>query len=199
MSHGGPRRMMGRKEKRSRSTRVLLGRMVGYLGKFRKIVAIGAVFSLLGSITSVLVPIVLSGGIDTVAAPGAILSDLILLVIAFLALSILSWVLSSSNIWILAGAQAGFVQTIQADVYDHLVSADLSYHKSEQSGNVTSRVTTDTVSLSTGIQVIISFLSQIVVLGATFYVLWSTSPLIALTALIVVPGVIFIAVLFGTV
>lgn len=199
MGHGGPRRMIGQKEKRSRSGRVLLGRMFGYLGKFRRIIAIGAIFSLLGSIISVLVPVVLSNGVDAVIATGSIYADFVFLVIAFVILSIVSWVLSSSNIWILAGAQAGFVQTIQSDVYDHLVSADLSYHKSEQSGNVTSRVTTDAVSLSTGIQVIISFLSQIVVLGATFYILWSTAPNIALTALIVVPGVIFIAVLFGTV
>ena len=42
----GPRGMMGQKAKRSRPMRVLLGRMVFYLGKFKRIVAIGAVLSL---------------------------------------------------------------------------------------------------------------------------------------------------------
>ena len=53
-------------------------------------------------------------------------------------------------------------------MYDHLVKADLSYHKAEQSGNVTSRVTTDTVALGTGIQVLINFASQALLIVSTF-------------------------------
>ncbi|MGY5874872.1 MAG: ABC transporter ATP-binding protein, partial [Candidatus Thorarchaeota archaeon] len=186
-------------EKRSRPMRVLLGRMVFYLGGFKRIVAIGAVFSLVASVLGVIVPIVLTDGIDLVAAEGTIFADLMFLIIIFISLSLANWVLGSMKTWILAGAQAGFVQAIQSDTYDHLLNADLSYHKSEQSGNVTSRVTTDAVSLATGIQVIIDFSSSVLLLGATFYVLWATSPAIAITTLIVVPGVVFIAVLFGTV
>jgi ATP-binding cassette subfamily B protein len=173
--------------------------MAYYLGGFKRIVMLGAVLSLIATILSVLIPIVLTDGIDAVADPSASLSTLLILVGMYLFLSLSSWVMSSSNTWILAGAQAGFVQTVQSDVYDHLVSADLLYHKSEQSGNVTSRVTTDTVSLSTGIQVLITFSSQVVLLITTFLVLWLTSPAIAITALIVVPGVVLIAGLFGTV
>ncbi|MDF1540733.1 MAG: ABC transporter ATP-binding protein, partial [Candidatus Thorarchaeota archaeon] len=77
--------------------------------------------------------------------------------------------------------------------------ADLSYHKSEQSGNVTSRVTTDAVSLGTGVQVIISFSSQILMIVSSFLLLWFATPALAITSLVVVPGVIFIAALFGTV
>ncbi|UCE09706.1 MAG: ABC transporter ATP-binding protein [Candidatus Thorarchaeota archaeon] len=197
--HGGPRALAARGEKRSRPVRVLLGRMAYYLGRFKRIVILGAALSLVSTILGVLVPIVLTNGIDTVAGPSANISNLLLLVGMFVSLSLASWILGSSNTWILAGAQAGFVQTVQSDVYDHLVSADLLYHKSEQSGNVTSRVTTDTVSLATGIQVIITFSSQVVLLITTFSVLWLTSPAIAITALIVVPGVALIAGIFGTV
>ncbi len=197
--HGGPRRMVGKKEKRSRPTRALLGRMVFYLGGFKRIVAIGAVFSLIASVLGVIVPVVLTDGIDLVTADGTILADLLFLIILYVSLSVSYWVLCSMKTWILSGAQAGFVQTIQSDTYDHLLNADLSYHKSEQSGNVTSRVTTDAVSLATGIQVIIDFSSSVLLLASTFYILWVTSPAIAITTLVVVPGVIFIAVLFGTV
>ncbi|MHA1927166.1 MAG: ABC transporter ATP-binding protein [Candidatus Thorarchaeota archaeon] len=195
----GPRHLGGKKEKRSRPIRVLLGRMFGYLGKFKRIVAIGAVFSLIATIVSVFDPLVLAMGIDLVFDGSSTFQVLQYLVILYVILKVTGWVLRSINTWIMANAQAGFVQTVQSDVYDHLISADLSYHKSEQSGNVTSRVTSDTVSLATGIQVIIDFSSNMLMLGSSFILLWIISPTIALTSLVVVPGVILIAVLFGTV
>ena len=200
--HGGPRRLAMGKEKRSRPIRVLLGRMVHYLGRFRRIVAIGAVLSILATIVSVIDPLVITAGIDSIdpkVTPSPAFDALVFLIGLYILLRITSWTLSSVNTWILAGAQAGFVQNIQEDVYANLVRADLSYHKSEQSGNVTSRVTSDTVSLGTGIQVLISFASQALMLVSTFVILWFTSEVLALTALIVIPGVALIAVLFGTV
>ncbi|MHA1926595.1 MAG: ABC transporter ATP-binding protein, partial [Candidatus Thorarchaeota archaeon] len=198
--HGGPRGMMGGKDKRSRPIRVLLGRMIHYLGRFRRIVAIGAVLSIVATVVAVFDPLVLQLGIDSIdPLIPASFNTLLLLIGVYIVLRLTSWVLSSGNTWILADAQAGFVQNIQEDVYSHLVRADLSYHKAEQSGNVTSRVTSDTVSLGTGIQVMISFASQALMLVATFLLLFFTSQALALTSLIVVPGVILIAVLFGTV
>ncbi|MHA2067919.1 MAG: ABC transporter ATP-binding protein [Candidatus Thorarchaeota archaeon] len=198
--HGGPRRMMGGKEKRSRPIRVLLGRMIYYLGRFKRIVAIGAILSILATVVSVFDPLVLIWGIGAIEFGNPASYDTLLFLIGiYIVMRVTSWILSSTNIWILAGAQAGFVQNIQEDVYSHLVRADLSYHKAEQSGNVTSRVTSDTVSLGTGIQVLISFASQALMLVATFMLLFFTSPALALTSLIVVPGVILITYLFGTV
>jgi ABC-type multidrug transport system fused ATPase/permease subunit len=195
---GGPRGLMGTKEKRSRPVRVLLGRMVKYLGSFKRIVAIGAVLSLAATIASVINPLVLRAGIDSVNLEGS-LSTLYSLTIIFLVLSVVSWVMGGVNTWIMSIAQAGLVQSVQEDVYKHLVGADLSYHKAEQAGNVTSRVTSDATNLSTGIQVLINFASQALTLGASFLLLWLMSPYLALTSLVVVPGILFIAGLFGTI
>ena len=65
-AHGGPRSMMGQKYKRSRPMRVLLGRTFSYLGKFRRIVAIGTLLSFIATIVSLFDPFVLQSGIDTV-------------------------------------------------------------------------------------------------------------------------------------
>ncbi|MFX1261703.1 MAG: ABC transporter ATP-binding protein [Promethearchaeota archaeon] len=198
--HGGPRALARGREKRSRPIRVLLGRMFQYLGRFRRIVAIGAVLSVLATIVTVFDPLVIRLGIDSITPHDPTSYNTLLLLIGiYIVLRITSWALSGGNTWILANAQAGFVQNIQEDVYSHLVRADLSFHKAEQSGNVTSRVTSDTVSLGTGIQVIISFASQVLMLIGTFLLLFFTSQVLALTSLIIVPGVVFIAVLFGTV
>ena len=195
----GPRGMMGQKAKRSRPIRVLLGKMINYLGRFKRIVAIGAVLSLAATIVSVFDPLILKLGIDSIVVEFPVIESIIFLTGLYLLFKVTSWILYSVNVWILAGAQAGFVQNIQEDLYTKLLGADLSYHKGEQSGNVTSRVTSDTVELGTGVQVIIDFSSQVLMLVSSFLMLWWVNPLIALTTLVVLPGVIFIAVLFGTV
>lgn len=196
---GGPRRLSGKREKRSRPIRLLLGRMFGYLGPFKRIMVVGSAFAILGTLVAVFDPLVLTMGIDVVFGAGGTFETLLLLVVLYVLLKATSWTLRGVNTWILSGAQAGFVQRVQSDVYGHLVNADLSYHKSEQSGNVTSRVTTDTVSLATGVQVIIDFASQALMLVSSLYLLWSASPQLALTSLVVVPGVAFLMILFGTV
>ncbi|MFW9981061.1 MAG: ATP-binding cassette domain-containing protein [Candidatus Thorarchaeota archaeon] len=199
--HGrrGPTALAGQRDKRSRPIRVLLGRMVHYLGRFRRIVAIGAVMSLIATIVAVFDPLILMWGIDSLLLDNPIIQTTLVLTLLYVIFKVTSWTLSSINTWILAGAQAGFVQNIQEDLYSHLLRSDLSYHKAEQSGNVTSRVTSDTVELGTGVQVLIDFASQALMLVSSFLLLWLVNPLIALTSLIVVPGVAFIAVLFGTV
>jgi ATP-binding cassette subfamily B protein len=191
--------MMGQKAKRSRPIRVLLGRMVSYLGRFKRIVAIGAVLSLTATIVAVFDPLILKLGIDSIVVEFPVIETILFLTGVYLLFKVTAWILYSVNTWILAGAQAGFVQNIQEDLYSKLLRADLSYHKGEQSGNVTSRVTSDTVELGTGVQVIIDFSSQVLMLVSSFLMLWWVNPLIALTTLVVLPGVIFIAVLFGTV
>jgi ABC-type multidrug transport system fused ATPase/permease subunit len=195
---GGPRGLIGQKETRSRPMRVLLGKMVQYLGKFKRIVIVGAALSLVATIVGVINPLILRSGIDSVNLEGSF-NTLILLTVLFLVLSVASWVMNGVNTWIMSIAQAGLVQSVQEDVYKHLIGADLSYHKAEQAGNVTSRVTNDATNLSTGIQVLINFASQALMLAASFILLWVMSPYIALTSLVVVPGIVFIAALFGTV
>ena len=63
-SHGGPRALARKREKPSRPARVLLRRMFGYFGPFKRVVVAGAVFSLLATILSAVSPVVLGRGID---------------------------------------------------------------------------------------------------------------------------------------
>ncbi|NWF96274.1 MAG: ABC transporter ATP-binding protein [Candidatus Thorarchaeota archaeon] len=199
---GGPHALAAKREKPSRPVRLLLRRMVFYLGRFRRIVAIGATLSLLSAVISIFDPLLLTWGLTAVFPAEGQVSSMhmfVFLILLYVVLRILTWLMDSVNVWVLAGAQAGFVQEIQMDVYNHLVDADLSYHKSQQSGNVTSRVTSDTVSLGIGIEVLIDFSSQILTLVSTVALLIITSPFVTLATLVVVPGVLLVTVLFGTV
>jgi len=195
----GPVTLTQQREKRSRPMYTLLAKMVRYLGRFRRTIAFAAVLVIFATVFSAFDPVVLSWGIDFVLSPSSTLIGLLVLALMYLSLRFGGWLLNSLYTWILASAQAGFVQSIQQDTYNHLVHADLAYHKSEQSGNVTSRVTTDADALSDGIQITIEFSSQLLLVVATFILLWRASPFVAFTSLVVLPAVIVIVVLFGTV
>jgi ABC-type multidrug transport system fused ATPase/permease subunit len=184
---------------RKRSVGLLLRRMGGYFRGFRRIIISGAIISVVASSVDAVSPLILSQGIDAALAGSTVLSAILWLTLLYFGLRVASWVAGSVYTRVIAKAQAGFVQSVQQDVYDHLVDADLSYHKGEQSGNVTSRVTSDTDALSTGIQVLMDTGGQLVLLVVTFLVLWFTSPIVAATALITLPVVLVMTVLYGTV
>nr|KXH72192.1 MAG: hypothetical protein AM325_01590 [Candidatus Thorarchaeota archaeon SMTZ1-45] len=197
MSHDGHTR--SGKKKRSRPIGLLLRRMGGYFAGFRRIIITGAILAILASAVDAISPIVLSQGIDAALGTTNVASLIIMLTLAYLGLRLASWIAGSFYTRVIAKAQAGFVNKIQEDTYSHLIDADLSFHKSEQSGNVTSRVTSDTDALSSGIEVLMDIASQLVLLVLTFIVLWVTSPVVAMTSLITVPIVVVMAALYGTI
>ena len=195
----GPSALAGERYKRSRSLRTLLGAQFGYLGRFKKLIVVAATLAIIATIFRAIDPLILTAGINLVLVPGAPLSAVLYLGIIYLILRAASWLLNSLYTWILSGAHAGYIRTLQQDIYAKLVRADLSYYRAKQSGDITSRVTTDTDNLAVGIQIVIDFASQLLLLVATFVLMWIVSPLVALTSLVVVPVVIIIVVLFSTV
>lgn len=186
-------------KKRSRPIGFLLRRMGGYFKGFRKIIISGAILAIFASLIDAISPLILSQGIDVSLGSIDVTNTIITLTILYLGFRLVSFISGSFYTRVIARAQAGFINKVQEDVYSHLVDADLSFHKGEQSGNVTSRVTSDTEALSTGVQVLMDIASQLVLLVITFIVLWFTSPVVALTALITVPVVIVMSALYGTI
>ncbi len=195
----GPTALAGERRKRSRSIRVLLGSMFGYLGRFRKLIAFASVLAIVATVFRAIDPVILATGIDLVLVPGSTILGVFFLGALYAIFRLISWTLSSIYTWILSGAQAGFVRSLQQDVYKKLIGADLSYFRAKQSGDITSRVTTDTDNLAQGVQIVIDISSQLLLLIATSIIMWLVAPAVALTSLVVVPVVILIVVLFGTV
>ncbi len=195
----GPTALAGERRKRSRSIRVLLGSMFGYLGRFKKLIAFASVLAIIATIFRAIDPVILAIGIDLVLVPGSTILGVVFLGALYAIFRVISWFLSSIYTWILSGAQAGFVRSLQQDVYKKLIEADLSYFRAKQSGDITSRVTTDTDNLAQGVQIAIDISSQLLLLIATCIIMLLVAPAVALTSLVVVPVVILIVVLFGTV
>ncbi len=201
MSHGGrgPGRMFGEKATRNRPAKTLLRLLWGYLSPYKYLLASSAALIFSYTIGSIISPIIISEGLDAAVTPTTPNTDfLMLLFIIFLGLSLTIWLLNALNTYVLAKVNADMLNDVRVDIFKRLVNADMSYHKKEQSGNVTSRVTSDTNELATGISVVTSASSQLLLTFGTFFILLNTNVIITGIALLSIPIAGFLAKFLGT-
>jgi len=123
---------------------------------------------------------------------------LMMIFFAYLALSLFAWIVNSMNTWVLARVNADFLNDIRVDIFDRLVNADMSYHYSTKSGDVTSRLTSDTQELAAGVTVVTNASSQILITVGTFFILLFLSPVITGIALLAIPVALILAYVLGT-
>lgn len=204
MSHGrgpmGARAFAKEKHQNVRSTRHLLGLLWGYLYKYSTMLIISAILIILYTIGNVATPLIIAEGLNVAFLNiNPDIDFLLFLFLLFLSFSLTIWFTNAINTWILARVRANLLDDVRTDVFDHLVNADMTFHHSEQSGNVTSRVTSDTDELATGITVVTSASSQFLLTIGTFLILLFTSWIIAGIALLAIPVAMAFAGFLGTI
>ncbi|UCE12717.1 MAG: ABC transporter ATP-binding protein [Candidatus Heimdallarchaeota archaeon] len=187
------------KYKKIRSTRQLLKMLWGYLEPFKGLLLLSVLLIFVYSIGSIISPLLISNGLDAAVADATPdLNFLGFLFIVFLILSFVIWIFNAFNTYILARLKAKMLHDVRIDVFDRLVSADMSFHTQEQSGNITSRVTSDTEELATGITVVTNASSQFLLTFGTFFLLLATSWIITGIALLAIPVAAILAGILGT-
>jgi ATP-binding cassette subfamily B protein len=200
MSHGHGRGPMGglrEKQKRNRSSKKLIGLLWGYLGIYRNPLLISGGLILIYTLGSILSPIIIAEGLDR-ATDNPIRDFLFFIFLVFLALTLFTWIFNSLNTWILARLNANFLNDIRIDVFDKLVNADMSYHHGQKSGDITSRLTSDTQELAAGVTVVANASSQLLLTVGTFFILLSINPIITGIALLAIPFAAVLAGILGT-
>lgn len=203
MSHGrgrGPHGMFKEtKHQRTRPTKQLVRMLWGYLGQYSTFLILSGFLILVYTIGSIFSPLIISEGLDAaVSTSTPDINFLSFLFAIFLVLSFLIWVFNALNTYILARVKANMLHEVRKDVFDRLVYADMSFHKKEQSGNVTSRVTSDTDELAAGITVVTNASSQLLLTFGTFFILLVTSWIITGVALLAIPVAMILAGVLGT-
>ncbi|MFX1512233.1 MAG: ABC transporter ATP-binding protein [Promethearchaeota archaeon] len=204
MAHGGRGRgppmisgVMADKEK-TRPTRQLLGILWNYLGKFRDQLVVISIIIVLATIANTITPIIIGNALDRVAA-NTNMNIINSIIILFLLLSLSVWIFESLNKWFTAEVRSRFIHVIRLDVFNHLINADMSYHHTEQSGNVTSRAVNDTEELATGIAVVTNASSQFLLIISTFIVLFYLNWAFAVISLLSIPVAMIITGIIGTI
>jgi len=196
--HGGGMRALGKKRQpRSRSSKQLLGLLWGYLRNYRNLIAVSGSLILLYTLGNIFSPLIIKEGLDRATEDPA-RDFLMMIFFAYLALSLFAWIVNSMNTWVLARVNADFLNDIRVDIFDRLVSADMSYHHSTKSGDVTSRLTSDTQELAAGVTVVTNASSQILITVGTFFILLFLSPVITGIALLAIPVALILAYVLGT-
>ena len=128
---------------REYSDRALLSRIVKYFRpQLRPMLLVaGAVF--IGSLTDTAVPILISRGIDQVV-DNPVVQTIVLLIIAILLLSGVSWGLNFLRQWLGAVAIGNVILKIREDAFNATMGHDLSFFDDQPTGKLVSRVSSDT-------------------------------------------------------
>lgn len=171
------------KKKTTRPVGVLLKALGNFLQGLGWLMVLASVISLIYAITQIISPLILTSGIDAFANISvnnevlvfnqemSLKNAIIILTLIFAIMNIVGFFLNSLSTRILAKANAIFVNNIRVQLYHKLINSSMGYIKNQQSGNITSRITSDTDQIATGIHVFTRIAIQLVLLVATFVLL----------------------------
>lgn len=194
----GPGRMLAvKKIKPKRPLGVILRGLLNYLYGFRwQLIGVGLILTLYSAL-SVINPLILSRGLDLVTSANSSSSAIIRLSSLFFVVAITGWILNSISIRLIAKINATMLHRVRMDVYKKLNYSDMQFIKTQESGNITARITADTSELATGVNLSTSIISNLFVLVGSFVLLIMTNWIIGLVSLIAIPVALIISTILS--
>jgi ATP-binding cassette subfamily B protein len=180
---------------RSYSDRQLIRRIAAYFTPHRRQVLIVSAMVVLISLVTTLIPIIISRGIDALAAsPGTALLVGTAALIA--GLGALTWVFNFVRLRLAARAVGDVVRALREDAFRAVMRHDRAFFDQYSSGRIVSRITSDTQDFATVVTLTVELLSQlalvVVIVAVLFFVEWR----MALLVLAIGPVVIGVALVF---
>ena len=172
---------------RTRSTKKLFFILWRYLQSFKWTLILVSIIIFFYTIVYTYMPIVIQEGLDSLSSGTLHQQSLLVIIIVFLFLSIAMWILDSLNTRYMAIVTAKLIHNIREDTFNHLISADMKYHHTQESGNITSRVINDVEEITNGISVFTNVSTEILLIVATLIVLTSVNILFAIISLLAIP------------
>ncbi len=180
---------------RTYSDRQLIKRILGYFRPATTVMTLVAVLIALNSLADIVFPVLISRGIDTLAA-GASASQVGMLVGAILIAGMLSWIFNFIRQWQTARVVGDVVLRLRQDAFEAVMARDLSFYDEFPSGKIVSRVTSDTEDFANVITLTLNLLSQVVLVVLITGVLLALNVTLALIALAVAPVIVVLAFAF---
>ncbi|MGA2820455.1 MAG: ABC transporter ATP-binding protein [Anaerolineales bacterium] len=144
--------------------RDLLARIIAYFQPYTLQVAIIALVIALNSIAGSGGPIVISQTLDVVARNPST-REMLLLAGAVLGLGLLGWVMNFIQQWVSARVVGNVVLRLREDVFNATIRHDLSFFEEHASGKIVSRVTSDTQDFSDVVSLVVSLISQVLLVA----------------------------------
>ena len=175
--------------------RDLFARILSYFRPFSRKVVLVAVVLALNSIAGSGAPIAISWALD-LASANPTLQTLAQVSALVLILGAIAWVSNLVHQWVSARVVGDVVLKLREDALQATLGHDISFYEEHPSGKIVSRVTSDTQDFSDVVTLVVSLLSQILLVG--FLAVWLARINAALTGLLLVmaPFAIVVALSF---
>lgn len=181
---------------KTRPTKELLKIFWGYLGDMKLLLGLISAIIVVITVGNVYQPIIISQGIDnTFANPTS--ESILRVILIYLVIAASVWLLQGINTWLTAKLSTSMVDKVRKAAFENLVDADMLYHHTNQSGDITSRAVNDTQEVASGLQVFTTTSSQLLLVIATFSILVSINIYFALIALLALPVAFLITKFFS--
>lgn len=180
---------------RTYSDTQLVKRIAAYFRpQLRKVGLVAAMVSLT-SLVSIVTPILISRGIDSLSGNPQ-LQALLGLAGIITVLGGLGWVFNFIQQWFSTRAVGNVVLALREDAFRAVMRRDLSFYDQHASGRIVSRVTSDTQDFATVVTLTIDLLSQLVLVVVISVVMFTQNVRLALITLTLAPIVVLIALTF---
>ncbi len=180
---------------RNYTDRQLIARIIGYFRPKVRIMIVVATLITLTSLLDTVFPVLISYGIDTVVASGAI-KTILLLIIAILLAGVFSWVCNFFRQWYTARTVGDVVLNLRKDAFQAVVARDMSFYDEFPSGKIVSRVNSDTEDFATVVTLALSLISQLLLFFLMVVVLLIRSVQLALLTFAILPFIVLVALGF---
>ena len=180
---------------RNYTDRQLIARIIGYFRPKVRIMIVVATLITLTSLLDTVFPVLISYGIDTVVASGAI-KTILLLIIAILLAGVFSWVCNFFRQWYTARTVGDVVLNLRKDAFQAVVARDMSFYDEFPSGKIVSRVNSDTEDFATVVTLALNLISQLLLFFLMVVVLLIRSVELALLTFAILPFIVLVALGF---
>ena len=202
VGHGpGHRRRFGLDHEEERYTRkisdrALIARLLGYLLKYKRRFTITVVAVIVVSLTGLLPPYLLQVAIDNYMANND-LAGLTVISIILVGVYLVNWVSNYQRTYQMSWMGQNMVNELREQLFSHLQELSFSFYDRSKAGEIISRVTNDTDTLSQiFVQGVVTLISDVLTLiGIVAIMLW-LSIYLTLAAFLVMPLVILLMFVF---
>ncbi len=183
---------------RNYSDRQLVRRIVSYFRPHLAQVALITVMIVLNSVMDMVLPVLISRGVDEVAATqtSSTMNTLILLILGS---TLLSWIFNFVRQWYTARAVGDVVLKLRENAFTAVMARDMSFYDEFASGKIVSRVTSDTQDFSNVVTLTLNLISQVLLVMLVVGYLFFINVQLAWLALAIAPFVVAAALGFRTV
>jgi ATP-binding cassette subfamily B protein len=185
---------------RSYGDRVLLRRIVDYFKPHAAEMALVAGAITLGALMDTALPLLIRFGLDQVTADSAEGQAMVLrawpYILAVLLAGVLGWLFNYLRLSHSARVVGNVVLALRKDAFSAVLARDMSFYDEFSSGKIVSRVTSDTQDFANVVTLTLNLVSQVLLVGILFTVLFFIDVQLALLALAIAPVIVFVALQF---